>query len=244
MRAVRRETPTVTESGGTPGQSGGTTPAGGGNAEPEVELPRWQPFADAPTMPPSEDTGSLVPEGLHDAPAYVPGPVGMMPGTVLPPDPAEVPSSAWITTAPEVTRQKAGGRGIVSIIGTVIGLVVVAAFAAGALGLLPNDKGKVLFGTASGKDLCGVSNQATTIKAADPVFFSAVLKHHMDGAQAISLHITRDGKDLVNYDEPADGTAFDCYGNRDSLGPLEAGKYHFEVIHNGEVEATGDLTIT
>lgn len=244
MHTVSWETTTVTESGGSPGpSSGGATPPDG-KTEPQGDLPRWQPFADVPPRAPDEDTGTLVPEGLHDSPAYIPPAMGMTPGTVMPPDPADVPSSAWITTAPAATNPKTGTNRMTGIIGTIIGLVVLAFVAAGVLGFLPSDKGKVLFGTALGKDLCGVSNQSTTIKTADPVFFSAVLKHHMDGNQAISLRITRDGKDLVNYDEPADGTAFDCYGNRETLGPLDAGKYHFEVIHNGEIEASGDLTIT
>jgi hypothetical protein len=266
--------PNVTESGGSGGSTGAghqpdpanptpaTPPSGGSSAsEPTAELPRWQPFADVPAAPPSApppalpdeatltpapdtDAGSLVPDQMHDAPAYIPPAIGMTSGAVIPPPaPAEVPTSAWITTSPEVVKQPARGRGLKSVIGTIIGLVVVAVVAAGVFGLLPSDKGKVLFGTAIGKDLCTVNNKTTTVNAADPIFFSAVLKHHMDGNQAITLHITKDGKDLVNYDEPADGTAFDCYGNRESLGPLEAGLYRFEVIHNGEVEATGDLTV-
>lgn len=254
----------MTESGGARGPAGAghqPEPDAPGTAEPTAELPRWQPFADAPSASPSApppalpeeatliaasetDVGSLVPDQLHDAPAYVPPPIGMTSGAVIPPPPpAEVPTSAWITTSPEVVKQPARGRGLTSVIGTIIGLVVLGVVAAGVFGLLPSDKGKVLFGTAAGKDLCGVGNPTTTVNAADPVFFSAVLKHHMDGNQAITLHITRDGQDLVNYDEPADGTAFDCYGNRDSLEPLEAGRYRFQVLHNGEVEATGDLTV-
>jgi hypothetical protein len=154
-----------------------------------------------------------------------------------PPDPAEVPTSAWITTAPGATTRAAGGRSILGIIGAVIGIL------AGALGLLPSDKGKVLFGTAAGKDLCSVSNETTTVRTTDPIFFSAVLKHHMDGQQVITFHVTRDGAEFLSHEEPADGTEFDCYGNRESLGALMVGSYVFEVLHEGEVEATGTLVV-
>lgn len=244
---------------GLPDASGSPTAPSGG------ETPRWQPFADAPvsgtppmgaspSMPadsmttpaPDMDEGSLVPEQLHDAPAYIPPPMGMTPGGIMPPpDPSEVPTSAWITTAPQTAPPKRGllSGGIATVVGSVIGIVIVGAVIAGVLGLLPSDKGKILFGTAAGKDLCSVTGQATTVKPTDPVFFTAILKHHMDGAQAITFHIVKDGKDLVNHEEAADGTSFDCYGNRESLGSLEAGSYVFEVIHKGEIEATGNLTV-
>jgi hypothetical protein len=70
-----------------------------------------------------------------------------------------------------------------------------------------------------------------------------VLKHHMDGQQVITFHVTRDGAEFLSHEEPADGTEFDCYGNKDSLGALMAGSYVFEVIHKGEVEATGTLLV-
>jgi hypothetical protein len=251
----------LTEPGGTQGSSG---------PPPDPTQPRWQPFADAPgatppTTPPETpspalpdestltpspnlddvDEGSIVPDQLHDAPAYVPPAIGMTPGTILPPtDPSEVPSSAWITTASEVAKPAGMRSGIQTAIAIVIGVVVVAFLAYTGLTGRPSNAGKVLFGTSPGSDLCTVGNAATTIKATDNVYFSAILKHKMDGNQAITLHITKEGKELVNYEEPADGTSFDCYGNRDSLSPLEPGQYRFEVIHNGEVEATGDLTIT
>jgi hypothetical protein len=171
--------------------------------------------------------------------------MGMTSGDVLPPpNPADVPTSAWITTAPQ-TAPKGGVRSTLGIIvAAVIGLVVVGAVAAAVLGILPNDKGKILFGTAAGTDLCSVANQATSVKSTDPIFFAAVLKHHMDGAQAITFKIEKDGKELVNHPEPADGTSFDCYGSKDSIGNLDPGSYVFTVIHGSDVEATGNLTVT
>jgi hypothetical protein len=210
----------VTESGGTGNPAGSATP-------------------------PPPDQGTIVPEGLPDAPAYVPPPVGMTPGGVMPPTaPPDAPSSAWITTAPQVPPKRGIGSRIGGAIVGIIGLVVAGVVIAGVLGLLPNDKGKVLFGTAAGSDLCGVGNATTTIRTSDPVFFSAVLKHHMDGQQAITLTITKDGAAFVDHDEPADGTSFDCYGTKESLGPFDPGTYVFTVTHNTDVEATGTLVVT
>jgi hypothetical protein len=157
----------------------------------------------------------------------------------------ELPPSAWITTAPEAAPASRGiGGRILGSIGAIVLIVVVGGFIASAIGLLPNDKGKVLFGTAAGSGLCSVGNAGTAVTTTDPIFFAAVLRHHMDGDQAITFVITRNGADYVTHEEPADGSEFDCYGNSDSLGALEPGTYVFEVHHNGEVEATGTLTVT
>ena len=255
----------MTEPGGTGNAAGGSNrPGEDSSGETPGELPRWQPFADPPssaatppptepsalpdesalTPAPTEDAGTIIPDQLPDAPAYVPPPIGMTAGGVVPPpNPADVPSSAWITTAPQAPPKRGIGANLGAIIGGIVGIVIIGAILAGALGLLPSDKGKILFGTAAGSDLCSVSNQTTNIKSTDPVFFAAVLKHHMDGAQAITFKITKDGKDFVSHDEPADGTSFDCYGNRESLGTFEAGTYVFTVIHNADTEATGTLVV-
>jgi hypothetical protein len=251
----------VTEPGGTRNPAGGSERPGEGSTgeTPPGELPRWQPFADTPpstppsalpdestlTPAPSEDQGTIIPDQLPDAPAYVPPPVGMTPGGVMPPqNPADVPSSAWITTAPQAPAKRGIGANLGGIIGAIVGIVIVGLVVANALDLLPSNKGKILFGTAAGSDLCSVNNETKTIKTTDPVFFAAVLKHHMDGAQAITFKIVKDGKEFVSHDEPADGTSFDCYGNRDSLGTLEAGTYTFQVLHKTDVEATGTLVVS
>ncbi len=257
--------------GGSQPADSGSSAEGGGAPPPDHtargtsgDLPRWQPFADTPTAPPATmtpptampdesaltptpdtDVGSLVPDPLHDTPVYVPPPMGMSAGSLMPPpNPEDVPTSAWITTAPQ-TAPKSGGLSsrLGAVIGGIVALLLVAGFAANALGLLPNDKGKILFGTAAGSDLCSVGGQTLTAKSTDPIFFAAVLRHHLDGSQAITFKIDKNGAPLVNHEEPADGTSFDCYGNKESLGALDAGTYVFTVVHNGEVEATGTLTV-
>jgi hypothetical protein len=217
------------------------------------ELPRWQPFADAPpalpdestlTPAPQRDEGSIAPTQLPDAPAYVPAPLGMTTGAIMPPpDPSEIPTSAWITTAPQAPGRGGRSASAIVIIASIIGIILVGAVIAGVLGLLPSDKGKILFGTAAGKDLCSVGNPTNAVKTTDPIFFAAVLKEHLDGQQAIVFHITKDGVDFLKHDEPADGKPFDCYGNKESLGALAPGSYVFEVLHNNDVEAKGSLTV-
>ena len=188
------------------------------------ELPRWQPFADMAAVPSSaEPPATLVPTAV---------------------EPPQAPPSEWIIAPPEAEPRRGvpGGR-VLRVLGSVVGVLVVGSLVAGLLGFLPSDKGKILFGTAPGKDLCSVSGRTDTATTTDPIFFAAVLKHHLDGQQSITFHITRDGEDFVSHEEPADGSAFDCYGSRESLGTLDTGSYVFEVIHNGEIEATGTLTV-
>lgn len=135
------------------------------------------------------------------------------------------------------------GGGALRVLVSVVVVLVVGYLVAGALGILPSDKGKILFETARGNDLCSVAGRTDTATTTDPIFFAAVLNHHLDAGQAITLHITRDGEEFVEYEEAANGPAFDCYGSQESLGTLDAGSYVFEVIHNGEIEATGSLTV-
>jgi hypothetical protein len=141
------------------------------------------------------------------------------------------------------------GQKMILVFATGTSIVVPAKNAAALiLGARPRANGEaavgaIVFGSEAGPDLCSGRYATATPSPPDPVFFSAALRHHIDGKQAIRLHITKDGKQFVDYDERADGTAFDCYGNRDSLGALDAGVYAFQVLHGGDVEAAGTLTI-
>ena len=158
-------------------------------------------------------------------------------------DPAAVPSSAWISTPPP--RQ---GRSLLSTVVTIgavlIGLAVIAAIVGLSLGLFRPQGGQVLFGTAAGPNLCSVAGETRTVTTTDPVFFAAILRNRMAGTEAITLTVTRDGQPFFDNDEPADGTEFECYGSRESIGPLEPGVYVFTITHNAAVEATGPLTVT
>ena len=113
-----------------------------------------------------------------------------------------------------------------------------------AIGIIPNNKGQIIFGTSAGSDFCSVGGETKVVNAGDPVYFAAILKHHMDGDQAVTLTVKKDGQDFGSLDEPADGTAFDCLaGKPDVLGQLDAGLYHFELFHNQDLESAGDLTV-
>ncbi len=194
-------------------------------------------------LPPFDDTGSLVPDPLNDAPEYVPPAVGMLPGAVVAPiEPGQVPTSAWITTAPP--RR---GRSFLSTLATigavVIGLAVIAAIVGLNLRFF-QPRGQVLFGTSLGSDLCSVGGETRTLTTTDPVYFAAVLKNRLGGDQSIRLTVTRNAEPFFENVDPANGTEFECYGSRESVGPLEAGVYVFEVTHGGEIEASGTLTVT
>jgi len=157
--------------------------------------------------------------------------------------PSAAPSSAWIAAA---TPQQ--GRSMVSTLVTigavVIGLGVVVAILGLNAGFFRPSGGHVLFGTAPGPNLCSVGGETRTAGSSDPVFFAAILRHRMAGTDAITLTITRDGQPFFDNEEPADGTEFECYGSRESIGPLEPGIYVFTVTRGSDVEATGTLTVT
>jgi len=192
---------------------------------------------------PGDDTGSFIPDQLHDAPEYVPPAVGMLPGAVVAPiDPGHAATSGWISTAPP-RRGRTFLSTLVTIGAVVIGLAVIAAIVGLNLRFF-RPYGQVLFGTALGSDLCSVGGETRTMAATDPVFFAAVLKNRLGGDQSIRLTMTRDGETFFESVDPANGTEFECYGSRESVGPLEAGVYVFEVTRDGAVEATGTLTVT
>ena len=124
-----------------------------------------------------------------------------------------------------------------------IGVLVVLGIAGMYLGLF-QPRGQVLFGTAAGPNLCSVGGETRTIVAGDPVFFAAVLRNRLSGDAEVRLTVTRDGEPFFDNTDPPDGTEFECYGSRESIGPLEPGVYLFEVTHDDAVEASGTLTIT
>jgi hypothetical protein len=105
------------------------------------------------------------------------------------------------------------------------------------------DPGTILFGTAVGTDSCSVSNPATVLLSTQPFFFAARLNDQMDGTKAIVLSIMRNGELVVDHEEPADGKAFDCYGNTSPLGTLQPGDYDFRVRQGTKLEAEGKVTV-
>lgn len=160
---------------------------------------------------------------------------------VRPPDPPEVPTSAWIANPPPKRRSA------LSTVVTIGAIVVAVLVVVGVVGMnlrLFQPRGQILFGTSLGPNLCTVGGETRTLTADDPVFFAAVLKNRLGGDESIRLTVTRDGQPFFDNADPADGTEFECYGSRESIGPLERGVYVFEVTHGGEVEASGTLTVT
>ncbi len=230
-----------------PAPDGPTGPDPEFAAAPETDLtPSALQEESTLTPAPEHDDGTLVPDAIHDAPAYVPPALGMMAGAIVPPtDPTEHSSSAWITSAPVVTPRR--GLGVGGVVGAIIGIVVVVAvvgyFLLQQFGVI-GDKGKVLFGTAPGANLCTVGSRTTAVKSGDPVFFAAVLRSRLAGDQSFTFRITRDGQPFIQRDEEGDGQSFECYGTEELIGPLPAGKYVVELLHGTDVAAHGELTVT
>ncbi len=215
-------------------------------------MPTYQPFADPPPAEPvAPPDPSMAPPAMQPAPAapgqldYVPLPTGMEPSATPPaPDPSAVPTSAWVGTAPAVPKKRNRISAILSIVVVVFGVAVLGYAIGSAIGIIPSNKGQIIFGTSAGSDFCSVGGETKIVNAGDPVYFAAILKHHMDGDQAVTLTVTKDGQNFGSLDEPADGTAFDCLaGKPDVLGQLDAGLYHFELHHNQDLESSGDLTV-
>ncbi len=197
------------------------------------------------TPGPDEDEGTLVPDQLSDAPEYVPSAMGMATGGIVPPiDPGHASTSAWITTrAPQALPFAGRWTAILAVLVLVIAVALLAFEAAGFLGLLPNNRGQVLFGTSRGGTGCSIGNATTQVTSTDPVFFVAVMKHHVEPGDSIALRITMGGQPFESYSEEP-GAGFDCYRTNEALGTLKAGTYTFEVVRNGDVEASGQLTVT
>ena len=191
----------------------------------------------------SNGDGSVVPEQRGGATGSERPQTGMLPGAVVPPvEPGQVPTSAWITSDPPRPGRSIFSR-VVTVVLIAIGLAVVAAIVGLNLQLF-QPRGHVLFGTASGPDLCSVGGETRSVTSADPIYFAAILNNPVEGDQAIRLTITRDGVPVFDHTDPPIGTAFQCYGSREPYGPYEPGTYVFEVTQDGEVEATGTLTVT
>jgi len=160
----------------------------------------------------------------------------------VPLDAGAAPSSGWITN-PAPRRHRSRLSIVLTIAAVAIGGLVVLGIAGMYLGLF-QPRGQVLFGTALGPNLCSVGGETRTIEAGDPVFFAAVLRNRMAGDVEVRLTVTRDGEPFFDNTDPPDGTEFECYGSRESIGPLEPGVYVFEVTNGDAVEASGTLTIT
>ena len=146
-------------------------------------------------------------------------------------------ASGWITD-PTPPRRRSRLSTAITVVAVVIGVLVVLGIAGMYLGLF-QPRGQVLFGTAAGPNLCSVGGETRTIEAGDPVFFAAVLRNRLSGDAEVRLTVTRDGEPFFDNTDPPDGNEFECYGSRESIGPLEPGAYQFEVTHDGAVEASG-----
>jgi hypothetical protein len=193
------------------------------------------------------------PAGIEDRPSAdtqpppdahaPPDPAAIRPTAAAPPpDPSSGSTSGWITR-PAPPRRRSRLSTAVTIAAVVVGVFVILGIAGMYLGFF-QPRGQVLFGTALGPNLCSVGGETRTIEADDPIFFAAVLRNRLTGDAEVRLTVTRDGEPFFDNTDPPNGTEFECYGSRESIGPLEPGVYQFDVTHDGSLEASGTLTIT
>jgi hypothetical protein len=210
----------------------------------DAGIPSTLPDAASLAPEPDDDT-PIEPDPLVDAPDYAPSVYGMTGGGVpRQSDADDAAHNAWITSAPAPAQRSVGRAGIVSaIVGVVIVVGVLAYFLAGQIGLIGN-KGKILFGTAAGPNLCTVGNPTTTVRTGDPLFIAAIMKDRIQGDEAFTFEVWKDGQQYLVTPVNGNGQAFDCYGNTEDLGLLDPGAYVFEVLKGTDVEARGELTVT
>ena len=112
-------------------------------------------------------------------------------------------------------------------------------------GLQPNPNrvpaGKVVFGASSTPTACVVSDQKSSFKSTDSFAWLAAFDRIVGATDTVKLRVSRDGTTLGDVDQP--GGPYICLGPLDKETGFPAGTYLFEVLVNGEVRASGSVTI-
>jgi hypothetical protein len=105
--------------------------------------------------------------------------------------------------------------------------------------------GNVYFSTTAydqNSTTCAFPSPVTTVSATDSVYMIANFNDTLNVSDSYTLELTKDGVSQGTTNATAD-TKFNCYIEKNSLGPLPAGVYQFSFKHNGNIEATGTLTV-
>ncbi|HUQ43811.1 MAG TPA: hypothetical protein VM451_05275 [Candidatus Limnocylindria bacterium] len=100
-------------------------------------------------------------------------------------------------------------------------------------------RGTVAFGTSADLSTCTVDSQTVFMPATNKFFWMAQLTRRTTVSDAVRLRITLDGEEIVNA--PQDPGVYDCLGTEQAETGLGAGVYVFEVLINGQVNATGTI---
>jgi hypothetical protein len=100
-------------------------------------------------------------------------------------------------------------------------------------------RGTVAFGTSADLATCTVDGQTVFMPASNQFYWMAQLTRRTTVSDDVRLRITLDGEELFSAEQ--DPGVYDCLGTEDPETGLGAGVYVFEVLINGQVNATGTI---
>jgi hypothetical protein len=210
-------------------------------------------------QPPAQEPAWGTPPPVQQPPAQ-------QPGWGTPPPPPAPQQPAWGSPPPPPAPQQPGwgappqgqpgwgapppaapgGRGRKRILGIVAGIVIVVVVGFVAMALFGGGSGKVTFSKATydtSKSTCSFESTITTAASTDDVFMLADLKDTVPANGKSTMEIFKDG--VSQGTEPiSEGTEYNCYYIKTSIGPLDPGVWKVVITYNGKVEAEGSITIT
>ena len=160
------------------------------------------------------------------------------------PNPNYGPPPAYGYGVPVVTHQ---GSSLARKIGAIVLVIILVIATLGLIGLVvvKQNDGKVLF-SHSAVNSCSVENPISSAKVGSTVYFTANMRDHFKGTDAINFAISQDGVTMGSEPIPATGADFDCvYEQLPAQFTDTPGTYIFEFTNAaGKQEAIGTLTVT
>jgi hypothetical protein len=194
--------------------------------DPNNPQPAQQPGWGAPPPPPQQPGWGAPPTPPQQ------------PGWGMPPAPGQ-PVWGAPPPAPKPSFLKRFGPALIGV-----AVVVVIAIVAGTL--LGSGSGKIYFSKTtydSTKKSCTFDSAITTATTSDDIFMLADLKDTVPSTGKATMEIFKDG--VSQATEPiSEGTEYNCYYIKTSIGPLDVGVWKVTITYNGKVEAEGSITIT
>jgi hypothetical protein len=193
--------------------------------DPNNQQPAQQPGWGAPPPPPQQ-------------PGWGAPPAPGQPAWGAPPSPDQ---AAWgvVPPAPKPSIAKRFGP-------VIIGVAVVAVIAIVAGSMFGGGSGKITFSKSTydtTKKSCSFDSTITTATSSEDVYMLADLKDTVPSNGKASMEIFKDGVSQA-VEDISEGTEYNCYYIKSSIGPLDPGVWKVTITYNGKVEAEGSITIT
>jgi hypothetical protein len=167
-----------------------------------------------------------------------PAPAPQQPGWGAPP-PAD--PMAW--GAPPPAQKPSLIKRLAPALVAVVVLAVVAVVAGALFG---GGSGKIYFSKATydtTSKSCSFNSTISSATTTDDVYLLADLKDTVPASGKATMEIFKDGVSQGTEDI-SEGTEYNCYYIKSSIGPLDAGVWKITITYNGKVEAEGSITIT